>query len=254
MVLLRKTITYFFSLVILFCLYLFLIFHEFIAYWLACLLIALCLMHFLVIGTKQAPKNALIFFLLSLFFLISSVSFLTLLENYNLKIFLIFLITLILFFYWQLLIIFFHWPSEYQPFSLTEFGHYILIISWFFLTTTAFAWAVFLDIVIWLVALFLTLFFVAVEAWGLWLHQKTQEHYGRFFLISIILFFQFTIILTILPVSYFAKGFIMTVLAYLWLTLTTNDTVDKREQRNFVKKIIFSLIIVLIILATGRWF
>lgn len=254
MLLLRKIAIYFFSLITLFCFYLILVQAEKIFYWSAVLTVILFLVHLFIVGSQKAKKTSLAFFGLGIFFVSASISFLILLENYNLKMLLIFLTSLAIFFYWLLLLNFFHWPSEYQPFSLADFSHYLLLISWFFLNTAVFALTVFLNLSFWLAALFLVFFFFLIQIWEFWLHKKIIRSEWRFFLAGEVIIFQLVIILSLLPLSYFVKGFLMVLWAYLWFELALAATRETWSRKNFFKKIILSLIMIIIILTTSRWF
>ena len=254
MLLLRRLAIYFFSLAALFCFYLILIKSGDIFYWALSLVVILALVHILVVGSYKAKKGSLIFLSQSVFFVGTSVSFLILLENYNLKIFLIFSIALALFFYWLLLLNFFHWPNEYQPFSLADFGHYLLLISWFFLNTAVFALIIFLNLSFWLAALLLVFLFLIIQAWEFWLQKKSIQNVWRFLLTGSVIFLELAIVLSVLPTSYFVKGFLAVLSAYLWLDLISLERGQNWSQKVFFKKVIFSLFMIIIVLSTSRWF
>lgn len=253
MLFLKKLSVYLFGLINLYLFYLILSQPERIWYLLAVIvLILFFVMKFMTAG-KLSIKETFIFFSLIFWLVLASVLFLLIVENLYLKYFIIFLATGLSILFLELLFGYLYQPQRYQPFSLVQFFEYSSLLTVFFTATGLFAIHVFLTLSLWWLALFLSVLSFILICQNFWLNKLVIKKYLYYPIIFFIIIFEFVSLLSWWPINYYLKGFLVTVLYFLFINLVNKNIKQSWERKKTWLYVGLCMIVVIGSLVTARW-
>ncbi len=168
-----------------------------------------------------------------------------------------YLYSLVIFFFLVLLLrqynIYFYFPTKYQAYSLESLTFYLVILSIFLLSSTAFAslslvqlrWSIMLPGLFVFFALLISQFF--------WM-QKVDYAKSKYYIYPIvIILLQVLVAFSYLPTGYFVSAFVLTVLAYGMLNLAKLDLQGGLSKKKILTTLIIGVILLLLVLLTARW-
>lgn len=272
MLFLKKLSIYIFGLVNLYLLYLLFKTPKNIWYVVVILAVLLFLVTKFVIGKQFRAKDALpsavpgiwkrsvsgwkdffVFYILGLLFVLSSILFLLILENTYLRYILIILVSGAITFYLQLIFGYLYSSHKYQPFSLNRFFEYSSLLIIFFTSVGLLALNIFLYFSFWLTGLILAILAVILILQNLEINKLELKKYFHFPLIIFLLVFELSALLTWLPINYYLKGFLITILYFIFLNLMNRSLKQNWNKKVILWMIVMILVIVLVLLVTTRW-
>jgi len=169
------------------------------------------------IGRKTILNDFLNFLFTPLFFISGSFILYTFLENSLIKTILLFLIPIAVFIFYNKIFFEFYKKPIWQLKSFKYLIYYFQLFSLWFLASSFFGLIIFINfsavIASGLLLIFLIIFFNQFS----WSEELSQEEKAWLtFLIFLVTFLESIIILNLLPLSFYFKGLILTVVYYLF--------------------------------------
>lgn len=253
MLFLKKLSIYIFALINLFLFYFILTQPEKIWHWSSLIVLILFLVIKFIIGKKLSWREIITFFSLILFLVLANILFLLIVENLYLKYLVIILADSLSIIFLELLFSYLHRPHRYQPFSIVHFFELSSLLTIFFVAIALFAFNIFLTLSFWWVTLILPVLFFVLICQNFWLNKFEIKKYLYYPIIFFIITFELTGLLTWLPISYYLKGFLITVFYFVFINLVNKNIKGSLEKGFVWKMAVASVVIVGIALFTGRW-
>ncbi|HPA25337.1 MAG TPA: hypothetical protein PLK76_01080 [bacterium] len=254
MLFLRKIFIYLLSLSNLLLFFLLIYKPEKNIYWLGLFIIFLFFLNRLASGNKLSLKQLLYFFSFSLIFSLVSVIFLSLLENIILSYIFIFFINLFLLFYFIILYTYVYRPEDYLVFSLVNFISYLSFWIFYSLFTVSYVFVNVLNASIWLVAVLLVIFSLTILAYNFSVENLSIKKNWRYFLVYSCLIGELSWLIAWLPWNYFVKGFCLATIAYFVLYYIIKKIKHDWLAKNFIWQTAVLIFLMIVIVATTRWF
>lgn len=253
MLLIRRATVYLLNLFNLFLFYLVLTRPELIYYSLAGLALSTILATFLITGRQERIKEKFWLWSSACLFWFANVCFLLILESHYLAYFLLFLLFIISYFYWQSLWYYYQAPTQYRPHTLVYLYNYSSLLSVFFLTAAGFAFDVFLSQNFWLLPLVIGFLITIIFSQNLWFNKINFSEKKRDLLTFWLLLTELTFLFCWWPISYYVKAILITS-AYFIISnfLIARHNKETRFTAWYYPLIIF--MITFIILLTARWY
>ncbi len=253
MLFLKKFSVYFSSLVVLILFYFILQYPEKILYLIALTIFILYILFKFLVAKKISLKETIIFFSIIFFLIISCALFLLIIENLYLKYFVLILVALLVGAFFELVFVFLHRSHKYQPFSLNRYCEYISVLNFFFISSGLFALHIFLNLSFWFPVLILTILANILFCLNLWLNKIDIKKHLYYIYIFALLIFELTLGLAWLSISFYLKGFLLTVFYFLFVKFSNYKLKESWDKKKVLFYIFGSLIICLVALSTARW-
>ena len=195
----------------------------------------------------QIVLTPVLFFLGGLFFLI----FLE--ENFLRQFFLLSLVA-ILWLYLKVVYLRFHLKTKYQLHSLENISTHISLIAVFLITSSLFSWHIFINIPTWILLLIFIPIILLINSQLTWVSDSNLKFSWPYIIVIAVVLSEIFLSVSFLPTSIYVNGLIVTLGYYLTAGLARNWLLGIKEDRVIKRYFIISLVILLIILLTAKWF
>jgi hypothetical protein len=215
------------------------------------LIILFSLVSFLLLLEKEIKKG---WPLLSVFilFLASAIFFVVFIQSLTLKIFFIFIISVLAYIFSIAVFRFFYEPRKYSPYSMENISFSITLLTFTFVISDLFALNNFLEFPIWLCVILsfcisiITLLFIA------WLNKIQLEK--KFFIFISLMTGEFFWSLTLLPTSFYINGVISGLLFFIPINLIIKKNKDGLLTEDTLKKhLVLGIVVLFFIFLLAKW-
>lgn len=201
------------------------------------------------LGQKLGSGDFLNFLLIPIFYIASSFLFFTFLEWVVLKIILILLVVFTIFLFYNKIFQEFYKNQIWQMKSFRNIIFYLQILSVWFLTSAFCGLIIFINfstvLALSILAIILLIFFEQY----IWYNELTDKSNIRFsLLIFLIIIIESLIIVKLLPISFYFKGLLLTIVYYLFCQGFLISKNPEDFNRTYLSKSIFFIIILLLII------
>lgn len=224
-------------------------------YWLAplCLvIIVLSIWH--LTGRNFFTQKFWQFIITPLLLLASGILFLVFLEGYWLKQFYLLGLATLIWLFLTVVFFRFYTPLKYQIHSLENISSHLNLITVFLVTSSFFSLIIFLAIPFWVLLISFCLVFILLNYQLVWSSgvnlSRGWLYLGVITLVSAEIFWA----TSFLPVSIYVSSLIITLCYYLLAGLTRNWFLEIWEGKVIRRYLLISLVSLIVILATAKWF
>ena len=185
------------------------------------------------------------------FLLLGGISFLSFLEGVFLKHFFFLILVVLIWSFLEVVFLRFHFRPKYQAYSLENISTHLNLITVFLTASSLFSFVIFLGLFWWLA---IGVFIVIVL---LLAHQsiETDSFAGwPYVLVITLLTTEIFWAVIFLPTSVYVNGIIVTIGYYLITGLIRNWLLEIRGKKVVFRYLLISVICLIIILVTAKWF
>lgn len=187
-------------------------------------------------------------------FFISSSLFLSFLEGEFLKQFFIFVVAVFLGVYLEVIYLWFNARPKYQAHSLDNISTHIDLLTIFFTATGFSSLIVFVGLSVWYLVLAFAIISGLLTYQLIWTSSGSVSP-GRLYVVVISLVATEIFIVTrFLPTSIYVNGMIVTLTYYLMTGLARNWILEVKEMKVVKRYFIISIISLVLILLSAKWF
>ncbi len=143
--------------------------------------------------------------------------------------------------------------TKYPPRALERIGSVLLALSAFFLFSVLFGWVTFLANIFWP-----TLILAAIISWvlgfeSLFLNHRETAKVAFISLIIGVLLMEFFWVISLWPLGFLIKGWILTVIALNSLNIASDYLDKKFSPKKTLIRGVFSAILIILIMVLARW-
>ncbi len=193
------------------------------------------------------------FLILPLFLSISIFFFLLLIPQTFFRHLIIFFGVFVIYLYFRNLYYYFHKKQEYKVNSLENISLYANILTFFLLSSSFFAFIIFLNSRIWIIMLWLLLFGSTLIYQLFWI-SKVELKKNLFYLIIIVLIVEELFwSITLLPLDYYSKGILLSLVYYTVIGLSKYKLDDNLTSKIVKRYLFISIASIVLILFTAKW-
>jgi hypothetical protein len=193
------------------------------------------------------------FLLPSLLLIFGSFTFIIFLPAGLLRHLVVLLVSFLSFLFFRSIFLYFFRPEEYQTQSLENISLYLSLLSFYFFSTGLLGLVVFADFLLWqaLLALLLVSFLLT---WQIFWFQRFETKVGWLYIFILCLVMaEFFWAINFLPLNFYVGGLLLTVVYYLFLSLSRRQLTGTLEKRLIWHYLLLSLAIIAIVLVTAEW-
>lgn len=205
---------------------------------------------FLKIITDQEFIN---FLLPSLLLNASAFVFIIFLPESLLRHLAILLISILSFLFFKNIFLYFYRPEEYQAHSLENISLPLSLMTLYFFSAGFLGLIIFADFLLWqaLLAYLAVVFLLARQIF--WIYKFEIKISWLFVFVLCLVMGEFFWAINFLPLNFYVNGLILAVVYYLFFSLSRRWLKGDLEKKIIWQYLIFSLLIIIIILATAEW-
>jgi hypothetical protein len=193
------------------------------------------------------------FLITPLSLVLSGLFFIIFLENLFLKHFLAILISILVGFFLENIIIYIYFHERYQASSLENISNYLNLISIFFFTSSIFGVFSFLNISLWLLTILILVIVALLIYETMWINKFFSFKKWIYILVISLISVETFWAVTFLPVSFYVSGAILTIVYYILSGLSRNYLLGILDKRILKRYLIVSIIVLILILGTAKW-
>lgn len=149
--------------------------------------------------------------------------------------------------------LYFYRPEEYPKESLENISSYLVLITIYFVSAGLLGLIIFANFLLWQAVIIYLLinFLLAYRLFGV--SQVKTETSWLFIFVLCLVMGEFFWTVNFLPLNFYVNGLLLTIVFYLFFSLSRRRFSDTLEERLIWYYLILSLIIFLIVLFTAEW-
>ncbi|MDP3970348.1 MAG: hypothetical protein Q8P90_01475 [bacterium] len=249
-----KRLTPYWSAIIILTLFLVGIYYPTNWQWIIGLLFIVPVLEVLIMRQRHWRLDYLGLSLASIILLVSAYTFMLIQES-SLLIYVIIGVTVILhFLFVKNLSVFLFQPAKYIAYSLEHISQYSNVVASFYLYVSIFIFQILgLGRLRYLLAA--AMVGTAILVWQtFWIQKVTWKRGALYAFIITLVIVELIWVFHFLPASFFVSGFLLTIGLYLMLHLSRHYLAEALTKKQVVRYILTSLIAVVVLLVTAKWF
>ncbi len=221
--------------------------------WFFLALVLLLLIYKAIVKQKNNFKENFFFYLPLILHSASAFALLLLLESTTTRYLLIAFSALTVLLFYYLIFTYFEEKKYYQPFSLLKYYEHLSVITVFFSAIVLFGFQIFFNLNYIHLALILTCIPVLLFWQNIWNQKENWLSDSGIIMAFAVFFFEIISLMYWLPINYFAKGFLLSLLYFVVLRLYGHQKNQTLNQKKTILYLIVLVILSLITLSTTRW-
>ncbi len=149
--------------------------------------------------------------------------------------------------------LYFNFPHKYQPYTLESLSFYVVLLTFFFSVSSAFASLILLKLGVFLALSFLLPVTVLILYEFFWVHKISWKRNWPFVVILSLLSGQFFLAVSYLPTGYYVNSFLLTVCLYMMLGISRLFLQKTFEKNKILKYLTVGGFMLAAIMLTANW-
>ncbi|HJN85473.1 MAG TPA: hypothetical protein QF873_04140 [Patescibacteria group bacterium] len=186
-------------------------------------------------------------------FVISTIAFMLFVESQILILVLPIAAGAFTFFFAEHLFRFVHLPSLYQPYALEHTSLVLHVASMFFLSTAFYGLQTFLQIPVWLLAIFFFAFSAMMVYETLWVSKIKDTKAVRVAVIGGLMFTELFVVFSFLPTSFFVNAAASTLVFYVFLGIMRASFLQRLSKVVLKRYAMLGIFMLILLFVTARW-
>lgn len=224
-------------------------------YWLAPVALALTFLSvWQLTGQSLSNKKFWRFLITPLIFLAGSLLFLSFLEGFYWRQFFCLITAVLLGVFLEMIYLWFHRRPKYQPNALENISAHLNLLTVFLLASSAYSLIIFLAFPLWLLLILFALSVLILTYELCWVDNVIFPASWPYLVVITLITLEVFLAVSFLPNSVYISGLIVAVVYYLMTGLARNWFLGVKENKVIKRYLLISLIILLIVLLTAKWF
>lgn len=213
------------------------------------LLLALWQLH----GRKILQKDLWNFFITPTLLIAGAFLFLLFLENETAKQAVVIITTLFILLFLNNVFLYRFQPFRYRAYALENISSYLNLIAFWFWFSSFFGFIILIDVPVWFLTLAAFVVTGALYYSACWINKLDIKKIYPHILILGLIIAEIFVAVSFLPTSFYVNGLLLAGFYYGLAGLSRAYILKTLDKKVFLRYTVFSLLIIIAVLATARW-